>query len=588
MPKQSRIFSANLGMQTVSLAEFMVLPNGGLALVGWQTEELMVDPAADATRPAQLESALSELRNRMGIPKRALASVVLPSQAVFSRFVRLPGASASDVEEIIGFEAQQNVPFPIDEVVWDHQIMGEQRDGNWDVVLVAIKSDQLAEVVASVNKAGFKPIFIDAAPVALYNAFRFNYSDVGGSSLLLDLGARTTNVIFIEGNRLFSRTIPVGGSTLSNAIAKEFKQDITLAERLKIEKGFVGLGGAYAEPDDPLVGKISKVIRNSLTRLHAEVARSVSFYRQNQGGSPPVRAYLAGGTVQLPYMLEFFTEKLQIPVEYFNALRNVSLTNPALAESLSSRAHCLGEVVGAALRQAGSSPIEINLRPATLIREQELEKRKPLLVMASICALASVGVWQAFHLKTFEITQGKLAQLTGEVQNLQNLANQIEAVLKEQKALESEAAPLIAGARQRSAWLAILDELGQRLPSRFIWVTGITPLTGGKPAKVFADGQQTTTASAPLEPTIPGQNERVSQQENAIDALEISGLYLANPPNEKEQRIIDEFVSRLQQSPMFKIEADAKVVTQRTTPDGTRWAYGYTIVLPLAEPITLN
>ena len=126
--------------------------------------------------------------------------------------------------------------------------------------------------------------------MALSNAFRYNYSELTGCSLLIDIGARTTNLIFIENKRVFSRSIPVGGSTISAAIAKELKQDITLGEKLKIEKGLVGFGGNYAEPDDPGEAKISKIIRNTMTRLHAEIARSISFYRQNQsGGLRPAR-----------------------------------------------------------------------------------------------------------------------------------------------------------------------------------------------------------------------------------------------------------------------------------------------------------
>jgi hypothetical protein len=92
----------------------------------------------------------------------------------------------------------------------------------------------------------------------------------------------------------------------------------------------------------------------------------------------------------------------------------------------------------------------------------------------------------------------------------------------------------------------------------------------------------------------PGSPQRGPQTTAAaarplIDALEISGLYLANPPNEKEARVIDEFVDQLQKSEVFKIEEKdkAKAVIQRTTPDGQSWAYGYTIILPLRNPITL-
>jgi len=585
MAAPSRIFALNLGMQTVSLAEFHPSTTGGLTLQNLASVELIVDPAADATRSAQLEAAVTELRTNLSLPAKSTAAVTLPSQSVFSRFVKLPGSTAEDVEQIIGFEAQQNVPFPIDEVVWDHQIMGEARDGSWDVALVAIKADQLSETVAAVAKGGLRISTIDASPVSIYNAFRFNYADLPGCSLLVDIGSRTTNLIFIEGQRLFSRTIPVGGNSISAAVAKEFKQDITLAERLKIEKGFVGLGGAYEEPSDPMVAKISKVVRNTMTRLHAEIARSISFYRQSQGGSAPVRAYLSGGTVSMQYMVEFFSEKLQIPIEHFNALRNVTVSSQAMADSVAGKAHILGELVGAALRQAGSSPVEINLRPKELVREQDIAKRKPFLALAAVCLLAAVGIWYAYFTKATEIAQQKLDEANALASGLEGFAKKFDALSAETQALQTSAGPLLLAVSERTAWSAILDELGKHLPSRFIWITGLSPLSGGKPVAI--GGKPTPPpAAASSAPAKPGQPATPAGPP-AIDALEITGLYLSNPPNENEARIIDQFVERLQKSPLFKIEANSKVVTQRTTPDGQSWAYGYTIVLPLANPILL-
>ncbi len=297
------------------------------------------------------------------------------------------------MDSIIGFEAQQNVPFPIDEVIWDYQIMGESKENIWDVALVAIKADQLDEINASVNKGGLKSFVIDVAPMALSNAFRYNYSDLSGCSLLIDIGARTTNLVFVEDKRVFSRSIPVGGSTISAAISKEFKQEITVGEKLKIEKGLVGLGGNYAEPEDPIEARISKIVRSTMTRLHAEVARSISFYRQNQSGSAPVRAFLCGGTVGLPYMVEFFSEKLQMPIEHFNSLRNVTVASQEVAAQLAARPTSLGEVVGCALRFLGNAPIEINLRPHSVVREQNLAKRKPFLILAASCLLLIPAAW---------------------------------------------------------------------------------------------------------------------------------------------------------------------------------------------------
>jgi type IV pilus assembly protein PilM len=591
----TRIIALNLGMQTVTLADFRISGNGAVTLHACKQEELIVDPAADATRPAQIEAAVSGLRKSLGINAKDKINFALPSQSVFTRFVKLPGGSPDDVASIIGFEAQQNVPFPIDEVVWDYQIMGEAKNGNWDVALVAIKADQLDEVNGSVGKGGFKSSLIDVAPMALYNAFRYNYSDLTGCSLLVDIGARTTNLIFIEGQRVFSRSIPVGGNTISAAIAKEFRQDITVGEKLKLEKGFVGLGGAYAEPEDPTEAKISKIVRNTLTRLHAEIARSISFYRQNQSGSAPVRAFLCGGTVSLPYMVEFFREKLQMPVEYFNPLRNVTVGSQETADLAASSAHTLGEVVGCAIRALNDSPIEINLRPLSLVREQDLSKRKPFLILAAICLILAPAAWLLYYNRATTQTQEMLDSVNADVSKLEGIANQFTTLEAEAKKLEEAAAPLILASTERSAWASILDELAAKLPPRFIWVTNLVPLSDGKPYNFGAPNASgsggVTVTAAPSQPTAPPKPGQTQQQAGPpkIDALQVSGLYLSNPPNEKEARMIDDFVDQLQKSPVFKIEEKdkARVVIQRTTPDGQSWAYGYTLVLPLRNPISL-
>jgi type IV pilus assembly protein PilM len=592
MAAPSRIITLNLGMQTVTLAEFRASSRGALTLLAFAQEELIADPAADATRPAQIEAAVSALRRALRVASKERVTFSLPSQSVFTRFVKLPGSSPEEVDSIIGFEAQQNVPFPIDEVVWDYQIMGEAKDNQWDVVLVAIKADQLDEINASVNKGGLRSLTIDVAPMALSNAFRYNYSELTGCSLLIDIGARTTNLIFIENKRVFSRSIPVGGSTISAAIAKELKQDVTLGEKLKIERGLVGLGGNYAEPDDPGEAKISKIIRNTMTRLHAEIARSISFYRQNQSGGPPARAFLCGGTVTLPYMVEFFSEKLQIPIEHFNSLRNVTVASEQMASQVAGRAHMLGEVVGCALRFVGNTPIEINVRPHSLVREQDLSRRRPLLVMAAICALLAPTGWWLYFSHGTTVTEQRLESITAEVNKLEAIARRFDALQGETKRLQETAAPLILAANERSAWAEILEELGSRLPPRFIWVTDLKPLSEGRTYPSTTSTQSRTPVPQqgppPSSPPRSGQTTAGAARP-AIDALEISGLYLANPPNEKEARVIDELVDQLQKSQVFKIEEKdkAKAVIQRTTPDGQSWAYGYTIVLPLRNPITL-
>src|SRR5579862_748199 len=120
MAAPNRILSLNLGTQTVGLADFRTTPNGGLVLHAYRLSELMADPSADATRLSQAKLLIEEIRKDLQL-KGGKVNYAISGQSVFTRFVKLPNVAQDQIEQIIGYEAQQNVPFPIDEVVWGYQ-----------------------------------------------------------------------------------------------------------------------------------------------------------------------------------------------------------------------------------------------------------------------------------------------------------------------------------------------------------------------------------------------------------------------------------------------------------------------------------
>src|SRR6266550_2807348 len=197
MAKPARIISLNLGSQTIGLAEFQAKAEGGLVLQNYRLREVLIDPVGEGIRHTQISATLREMMAELQIRHEAV-NYAVPAQSVFARFVKLPAVEEEKIERIIAFEAQQNVPFPIDEVVWDYQLIGGGADERLQVVLVAIKSDLLEGINAAVEAAGLRPDVIGVANMAIYNAFRYNYSDVTDSSLVVDIGARTTNLLFIE------------------------------------------------------------------------------------------------------------------------------------------------------------------------------------------------------------------------------------------------------------------------------------------------------------------------------------------------------------------------------------------------------
>src|SRR5947199_2583296 len=247
--------------------------------------------------------------------------------------------------------------------------------------------------------------------MGLYNAFRYNCSEFPGCSLLVDIGARTTNLLFVEPQKIFSRSIPIGGSSVTAAIAKEFNEPFAAAEFRKKRDGFVSLGGAYAEPEDPEVARVSKLMRSTMTRLHAEVMRSISHYRAQQQGNAPERVFLCGGSASTPYMREFFREKLQVPIDFFNPLRNVTVSHSAPVSELTHSAHLLGELVGLALRSVSPCTMELNLRPAIVVPRQELEKRRPFFAMAAAAVILALLGWGFYYTRAAHVARSGAAKI---------------------------------------------------------------------------------------------------------------------------------------------------------------------------------
>jgi type IV pilus assembly protein PilM len=571
MAAPTRILCLNLGTQTISLAEFRTGQNGGLVLSAFQNRELLADPAADATRHAQAKLLVQEMAIAMGL-KGVKVNYAVSAQSAFTRFVKLPSVGEEQVDQIVTFEAQQNVPYPINEVVWDYQLVDSGEASQVEVVIVAVKADLLDEINDSVETSGLQTTLVDVAPMAVYNAFRYNYSDVSGCSLIIDIGSRTTNLIFLEPNKIFSRSIPNGGSTITAAVAKEFQEPFGEAESRKKRDGFVSLGGAYAEPDDPEVARVSKMIRNSMTRLHAEIARSISFYRSQQGGSQPQRVYLAGGSSSLPYMREFFQEKFQMPVEYFNPLRNVTVASNLNVEDLGRRAHTLGELVGLALRGTSDCPMELNLRPAGVVKRQQLAQRRPYLVLAGACLLAILAGLYLYHMQAAKVTQEVIAEMENKTRPLKEIESRINAAKNDIKATQDTAAPLMAAVEERSFWVEVIDDINSRLPPDYVWVTAFEPTMeapeSAAPTPAGRGGAAAAAAAAAAAKTPPVR-------------VILRGLYLYN---ERQTAVVDDFVAKLKESPLYEVDEDNM---KRSVPNESEWAFEYEIPLKLKNPITI-
>src|SRR3954471_17575378 len=203
----------DFGAGSVKAAEFEVNQAGGLSLKQYGVKALGIEGSQDSKREKVILTAIQELLTSRGMTAKN-CNVCAPGFHVFSKFVKLPPVDTSKVTQIIQYEAQQNVPYPLEETVWDYQILGSNATGELEVLLVAIKSDIVEGLFKVAQSAGLRLQLVDVSPAALCNAFRYNYGDLEGCTMLLDIWAKTSNLLFFEKGSVYSRGINIGANSI--------------------------------------------------------------------------------------------------------------------------------------------------------------------------------------------------------------------------------------------------------------------------------------------------------------------------------------------------------------------------------------
>ncbi len=576
-----RILSLDVGAGGVKLAEFTQLKDGSLELLHYATAALGVDPANEDSRASFLVSAVAELLAETGIkPGPVLLSV--SGQSVFSRYVKLPAVDSEKIYNMVRYEAQQNVPFPIEEVEWDYQILNRSAE-EIEVLLVAIKKEILTEIIDAVTRAGLPVEVVDVAPMAVFNTVRKNYPDLEGCTLVLDMGARSTNLIFIDQGKVFSRSIPVAGNAITQQIMKEFELDFDQAEQLKLENAVVSFGGAFEPLEDEVQEKVSKCVRGVMTRMHMEITRSINFYRGQQAGNAPAQILLSGGTAIIPHADTFLAEKLEIPVDYLNPFLGVTVSEQIPSDRIEADAHKLSEVVGLALRRVSRCPIELNLMPKEILKERAAQRRQPVVYAGLGCLLAAVLAWAGYLHVMAGRAQSDLEQVQSEVQGLRSLSQQITAKEAEIAKVRAQIGEVEAVAASRKVWNNLLDTVRAPLPEG-AWITS---LQAGP--VVSLDAPLPDAAGAGMDPKLaqiqaamgenaPGASD-ATKPAQPQSALHVKGLIYEDI---FKPSLLTDYVEALKQSPLVHPQTR---VLQRKEPKTGDFVRGFWIQVVLNQPL---
>ena len=477
MAKEERILAVDIGATSIKLCEFVYSAEQTISLALFAQREYE-EELSEGSRMGVVAGLLRQMLAEGGFQARR-ALICMSGQSALMRFSRIltMNYDRKQIRQLAEFEATQNIPFPIEEVIWDYQLITGQDEESLDLMSIVIKNEIVEQFTAAVFQVGCTPILVDVAPAACYNAMRANGLGNDECVMVLNIGGRSTNLLFAEGDRFFARTIPIAGHAITQQIAKEFGIGLPEAEELKRHHGFVALGGAYAEPESETAANVSKIIRNVMARLHGEIARSINYYRVQHKGQRPAKMYLTGGSSILSYCDIFFSEKLSIPVEYFNPFQVVNLLPSVDRQRLQEVAHMFSETIGLGLRYGTQCPIELSLIPITLRRQQNLAKKKPYLAgtIAAFLMILMV-IWFGILQRTdlYAANNNKLADMHQKAQPVKQRIEQARGEAAQKKSQYEAMGGLLL---QQAKWTAILNEI-HRLKPDDLWISELKPIYG--------------------------------------------------------------------------------------------------------------
>ncbi len=310
--------------------------------------ELIVDgTVVDASR---VVSAIKTLLEEQGVKEKNVALSV-SGHAVIVKKVGMPVMTEEALEESIKWEAEQYIPFDINDVNLDFHILdrapaqtGDQ--GQMDVLLVAVKKDKLAEYTQLATEAGLVPVVVDVDAFSLENMYTANYEVKNGEVVaLLNIGANVLNInILKNGAFAFTRDISIGGNKYTEAIQRDFHIDYAQAEKAKQLEAVEGV------EEKAILG----IIDGLNAEIATEVSRSFDYYKTTSNNEQIHRILLSGGTSKMPQIRARMEEKTGVPTEALNPFNKIQIPQKSFdLDYIRDMAPLAAVGVGLAMRRVG-------------------------------------------------------------------------------------------------------------------------------------------------------------------------------------------------------------------------------------------
>ncbi|MCE9555353.1 MAG: type IV pilus assembly protein PilM [Planctomycetes bacterium] len=436
---------------------------------------VLSQPEADPV--ALLREALELFLSRNTVKGDRVAISVSGSSGL-ARFIKLPPVETKKIPDIVRYEANQQIPFDLKDVIWDYQRMfgGSEEEGfalETEVGLFAMKRDQVYQALEPFRAAGIPVDIVQLTPLALYNYLVFdrlgnlpNESEFDSenppeSLMALSIGTETTDLVITNGYRVWQRNIPIGGSHFTKALTKELKLTYSKAEHLK-------RNATQAEDPKAVYQAMRPIFKDMLT----EVQRSVGFFNSLDKTARIGKVVALGNSMKLPGLKRYLSQNLGFEVDEVESFNTMGGPSVVTAPAFRSNVLCFGVAFGLALQGVGQGKLATNLVPVEMIRERIILAKKPWALAAAL--MLAFAALVSFMLLWWPWSQIQVAKDKSWIEvskrlkevdtKSQDLINRFKTSQDKFNQLRTQGDDLVKRIDQRLAWPDMLSAVNQSLP----------------------------------------------------------------------------------------------------------------------------
>ena len=433
--------------------------------------KILSQPEAD---PEELvREALQQFLERNDLTGDSVA-ISVAGQSGLARFIKLPPVEAKKIPDIVKYEARQQIPFALEDVVWDYQQLtgGSEEDGfalEPEVGLFAMKRDQVARALTPLEDAGIEVDYIQLMPLAIYNYLCFDRlgdlqsqpydpNDPPESIVVISLGTDTTDLVVTNGYRVWQRNIPIGGNHFTRALSKDLKLTFVKAEHLKRNA---------MQADDPKA--VFQAMRPVFSDLLAEIQRSLGYFASIDKTAKIGSMIALGNAMKLPGLQRYLAQNLEQEVTLIEAFENLSAGSTSSQSQFEQNILSFAVSYGLCLQGLGKSELSTNLLPEEIVRSRLIRAKKPWAVAGVAALLMGMTFNYAMHVSAWQDTatddmkraESKLKQVQTESSGFKNTSDEIRTAFT---TIKDTGNKLVSNVEGRLLWLELLKAIEVAIP----------------------------------------------------------------------------------------------------------------------------